>query len=152
MKYNIDADGWGQVDQEEGARCFKWELKKGNTDQLENDCAIFRLADIYLMKAEALVRMGGDNAEATRLVNEIRKRAFTDPAKLKTSVTLDDIYKERRFEFAWESMTRQDQIRFGTFLDPIPGWRGTIPEKCLLLPIPQQAIDGNPNLKQNPGY
>ncbi|TAL78800.1 MAG: RagB/SusD family nutrient uptake outer membrane protein, partial [Bacteroidetes bacterium] len=91
MKYNIDADGWGQAEQEEGARCYKWEFINGLSTDLENDCAIFRLADVYLMKAEALVRMGGDNVEATRLVNEIRKRAFTDPAKLKTSVTLDDI-------------------------------------------------------------
>lgn len=152
MKYNIDADGWGQTEQEDGARCFKWEYKKGLNGYLENDCAIFRLADIYLMKAEALVRKGENNAEATRLVNEIRGRVFTDPSKLKASVTLDDIYKERRFEFAWESMTRQDQIRFGTFLDPIPGWRGALPAKCLLLPIPQPALDANPNLQQNPGY
>lgn len=153
MKYNIDAtDGWGQTEQEDGARCFKWEFKKGLSSQLENDFAIFRLADVYLMKAEALVRLGGDNVEATRLVNEIRKRAFTDQSKLKTSVTLDDIYMERRFEFAWEHMTRQDQIRFGTFLNAIPGWRPALPEKCLIFPIPQTSIDANPNLIQNPGY
>ena len=90
---------------------------------MENDYAIYRLADIYLMKAECLVRLGQDNTEATRLVNEIRKRGFTDPAKLKTSVTLEDIYLERGFEFAWENCGRQDKIRFGKFLDPIPGWR-----------------------------
>ena len=90
---------------------------------MENDCAIYRLADVYLMKAECLVRLGQDNTEATRLVNELRKRAFTDPAKLKTSVTLDDIRLERRFELAWENWGRQDMIRFGTFLNPIPGWR-----------------------------
>jgi len=152
MKYNIDADGWGQCDQEVGARCYKWEFKNGLSSALENDCAIFRLADIYLMKAEALVRMGGDNVKATNLVNDIRKRAFTDPAKLKTNVTLADIYSERRFEFAWESMTRQDEIRFGTFLDPIPGWRAAIPAKCLIFPIPQISIDANPGLVQNSGY
>lgn len=75
MKYAIDADGWGQVEQEDGARCNKWEYKKGATG-MENDCAIYRLADVYLMKAECLVRLGQDNAEATRLVNELRKRAF----------------------------------------------------------------------------
>ena len=122
MKYAIDADGWGQVEQEDGARCNKWEFKKGLT-AMENDCAIYRLADVYLMKAECLVRLGQDNVEATRLVNELRKRAFTDPAKLKTSVTLDDIRMERRFELAWENWGRQDMIRFGTFLNPIPGWR-----------------------------
>src|SRR3546814_11873098 len=86
----------------------KWEFEKGLNGNSENDFAIFRLADIYLMKAEALVRMGVNNVEATRLVNEIRKRAFDDPAKLKASVTLEDIYQERRFEFDWEVQTRKD--------------------------------------------
>ncbi len=56
IKYAIDADGWGQVEQEDGARCNKWEFKKGAT-AMENDCAIYRLADVYLMKAECLVRL-----------------------------------------------------------------------------------------------
>ena len=44
-------------------------------------------------------------------------------------------------------------IRFGTFLDPIPGWRANaLPEYRLLFPIPQTALDANPNLDQNPGY
>lgn len=152
MKYAIDADGWGQAEQEDGARCNKWEYKKGLT-AMENDCAIYRLADVYLMKAECLVRLGQDNTEATRLVNELRKRAFTDPSKLKTSVTLDDVRLERRFELAWENWGRQDMIRFETFLNPIPGWRTkTLSATRLLFPIPQTAIDANPNLTQNPGY
>ncbi len=152
MKYALDADGWGQTEQEDGARCFKWEYKKGAT-AMENDYAIFRLADVYLMKAEALVRASQDNVEATRLVNEIRKRVFDDPAKLKTSVTLDDIYHERRWELAWEGWGRQDMIRFGTYLNAIPGWRANpLPEYRLLWPIPNTAIDANPLLTQNPGY
>ncbi|HRE52710.1 MAG TPA: RagB/SusD family nutrient uptake outer membrane protein [Flavitalea sp.] len=152
MKYAIDADGWGQVEQEEGARIAKWEFEKGLSGHSQNDFAIFRLADIYLMKAEALVRSSGDNTEATRLVNEIRKRAFDDPSKLKSSVTLDDIYQERRFELAWEMTSRQDMIRFGTYLNGVPGWRGPSPEKCLLFPIPTEAMDANPKLIQNAGY
>lgn len=152
MKYAIDADGWGQVEQEEGARIAKWEFEKGLSGQSQNDFAIFRLADIYLMKAEALVRNGGDNVEATRLVNEIRKRAFDDPSKLKSSVVLNDIYQERRFELAWEMTSRQDMIRFGTYLNGVPGWRGPSPQKCLLFPIPTEAMDANPKLIQNPGY
>ena len=152
MKYAIDADGWGQTEQEDGARCNKWEYKKGAT-QMENDYAIFRLADVYLMKAEAIVRMGGDNAEATELINALRERVFDDPSKLKNSVTLDDIYHERRWELAWEGWGRQDMIRFGTYLNPIPGWRvNQLPEYRLLWPIPQTALDANPNLVQNPGY
>lgn len=152
MVYAIDADGWGQVEQEDGYRCNKWEFEKGQSN-MQNDCALFRLADIYLMKAECLVRLDKDNEEATRLVNEIRKRGFPDqPDKLKESVTLNDIYLERRFELAWEDFNRQDMIRFGTFCDPIEGWRGELPEYRKIFPIPQVAIEANPLLTQNPGY
>ena len=152
LKYNLDADGWGQVEQEEGARASKWEFEKGLNGNSENDFAIFRLADVYLMKAEALVRSGMDNPGATKLVNDIRKRGFDDPSKLKSSVTLEDIYHERRFELAWEVSSRQDQIRFGKFLNAIPGWKKVSTEKYLIFPIPTTAIDANPSLTQNPGY
>ncbi len=152
LKYNIDEDGWGYVEQEEGARVSKWEFESGVNGDMENDFGIFRLADVYLMKAEALVRSGGDNVLATTLVNNVRKRGFVDSAKLYTSVTLDDIYNERRFELAWEGFSRQDMIRFGTFLNDIPGWKPVTTSKCLLFPIPQTAIDANSNLTQNPGY
>ncbi|MNE71844.1 SusD family protein [compost metagenome] len=121
---------------------------------MENDYAIFRLADVYLMKAEAMLRSGGSPTDAAELVNAVRKRGFDDPSQLKTSVTLNDIYKERRFEFAWELVSRQDMIRFGTFLQPIPGpvGRGAIAPTRLIYPIPRTALDANPNLTPNPGY
>jgi hypothetical protein len=152
IEYNIDEDGWGQVEQEVGARCSKWEFESGLNGDMENDMAIFRLADVYLMKAEALVRLGQDNEEATRLVNAVRRRAFDNDDKLKSSVTLEDVYNERRYELAWEIYGRQDMIRFGTFLDEIPGWKPVTDETRLLFPIPQTALDANPNLQQNPGY
>lgn len=95
------------------------------------------------MKAESILRNGGSNADATNLVNAIRSRAFGGNAsKLFASVTLDNIYKVRRFEFAWEGLTRQDQIRFGTFLDAIPQFKPYISDpKYLIYPIPQYALD-----------
>jgi hypothetical protein len=146
-------EGWGWVNTEDGARCNKWEYESGLSISMENDFHIFRLADVYLMKAEALVRGGGDNGEATDLVNQIRSRAFhNDPAKLLSDVTLDDIYKERRFELAWEGYTRQDMIRFGTFLLARDFKPFVSDPKYLLYPIPQQDLDANENLIQNPGY
>ncbi|MDX1471946.1 MAG: RagB/SusD family nutrient uptake outer membrane protein, partial [Flavobacteriaceae bacterium] len=150
----VNDDGWGWINQEEGARCIKWDFEAGLSTSMENDLHIFRLADVFLMKAEAILRSGGDTNEALELVNRIRTRAFpNNPEKLLTSVTLDDIYKERRFEFAWEGFTRQDMIRFGTFLSPRSPFKPYESDpKYLLYPIPQTAIDANNNLQQNPGY
>jgi hypothetical protein len=43
-------------------------------------------------------------------------------------------------------------IRFGKFLDPIPGWKPATDPKYLLFPIPKTARDANDQLTQNPGY
>src|ERR1035437_8558325 len=93
--YSIDIprnnmeDGWGSAYQETGARCWKWPPVPGQSTSSENDFHIFRLANVYLLKAEALVRRdGGTNGEATTLVNAIRERAFPGmPSKLYSNVT-----------------------------------------------------------------
>ena len=113
---------------------------------------IFRLADVYLMKAEALVRMGGDLGEATRLVNAIRERAYGNSDHNYTSVTLDDIYNERGYELAFEFVRRQDMIRFGTYLKPRYMKPKQTPEYRKIFPIPFKAWQKNNNLVQNPGY
>lgn len=144
---------WGEVNQEDGARICKWEFEKGSSNTpMENDVSIFRLADIYLMKAEALVRLGQDNAEATRLVNEIRERGFGDDQHNLASVTLEDIYKERRFELSFEFMGRQDMIRFGKFLNPGYLKPYVSEDYRKLMPIPVDAYQTNNKLVQNPGY
>ncbi len=116
--------------------------------QGENDFVIFRLADIMLVKAEALVR-AGTPALALPIVNEVRKRAGV--AAL-TAITLDGIYKERTFEMFWEGVRRQDQIRFGKFLDGYTNKTAKSADKVLLFPIPTNQLASNPKLKQNPGY
>ena len=64
-----------------------------------------------------------------------------------------DILGERGRELYWEGHRRQDQIRFGTFLGPKTNKPDYSPETAILLPIPQDAIDGLQGiLTQNPGY
>lgn len=122
-----------------GARVVKFEIKKGAKDYLSNDFPIFRYADILLMKAEAVKRQGGDGSE---WVNEVRNRAgltdWTDP-------TLDQILEERGREMFWEAHRRQDLIRFGKFNDAWWEKDASDPSRKTF-PIPQWAIDSNPNL------
>ncbi len=128
-----------------GARVVKFEVKLGATDNLSNDYPIFRYADVLLMKAEALARLG-DVAQATDLVNQIRNRAGLDDWPVFDQQTfLDSLLVERGREMFWEATRRQDLIRFGKFGD---AWweKDPDPEDKSVFPIPQWAIDGNPNL------
>lgn len=137
------------ADESQGIRVPKYQPDVAAPGgQGENDFVIFRLADIMLVKAEALVR-SGNAAAALPIVNEIRKRAGV--ANL-TAVTLDDIYKERTYEMFWEGVRRQDQIRFGKFTDGYTNKTAKSADKVLLFPIPTNQLASNPKLKQNPGY
>ena len=61
-----------------------------------NDFHIFRLAEVYLMKAEAILRNGGSGAEAAKYVNAIRERAWGDSSHNYATVTLADVQLERQ--------------------------------------------------------
>src|SRR5436190_2079838 len=118
---------------------------------------IIRLADILLMKAEAILRggtatagPGGYGATAAAIVNNIRIHPSRGLTALAT-VDLNAIYKERGFELYWEGWRRNDMIRFGTFLNARQ-LKGVTTSERLLFPIPNQQLSINPNLVQNPGY
>jgi len=142
-----------------GYRVEKYEFSKksdSGRNKGEADIVIIRLADAYMMRAEAKLRKG-DDAGALSDVNAVRAartaRALTPPAL--SAITLDVLYRERGFEFYWEMLRRSDMIRFGKY-------EGTWTEKTdnnklkRLFPIPQSAIDGasaTPGfLVQNEGY
>lgn len=108
----------------------------------------FRYADVFLMKAEATFRGGSASKSALDQVNELRAiRGATPLASLDAAKLLD----ERGRELYWEGVRRIDQVRFGTFNTT---WQDkTVTDiNRTLFPIPQQALDSNPNLRQNPGY
>jgi starch-binding outer membrane protein, SusD/RagB family len=136
-----------------GARLGKYEIQKNNaSNNQDNDWAMLRLSDVYLMRAEANFRQG-KTADALKDINPIRQRAGVAPM---TTLTLEDILAERGRELAWEGWRRNDLIRFGKFTDV--GGKFTSKfmknpaQHTTLFPIPQQRIDANPGLKQNPGY
>lgn len=122
-----------------GARVVKFEIATGAKENLSNDFPIFRYADILLMKAEALIRLGqnGDH-----YVNLIRSRAGVDPW---TNVTLEMLLAERGREMFWEGHRRQDLIRFGAFNRAWWEKPASDPSRNIF-PIPQWVIDTNPNL------
>jgi hypothetical protein len=155
---NIDFTVAGS-DYNTGYRVEKYEFSRGSVSGRnfgEHDIVILRLADIYLMRAEAKLRRGDAAATALTDVNIIRAaRTASTPAKPLTAVDLELLYRERGFELYWECLRRTDMIRFGKY-------EGTWTEKTntdknkRVFPIPQTAIDGASNLPgylvQNQGY
>lgn len=107
-----------------------------------------RLADTYLMQAEALVKNGGNATRAKELLDAVRARVGLGSVP----ATLDNIYNERRLELATEGHRFFDLVRTGravTVLGPL----GYKPNKSEYLPIPQSEIDVTKGvIKQNPGY
>ncbi|MCL1944132.1 MAG: RagB/SusD family nutrient uptake outer membrane protein [Candidatus Azobacteroides sp.] len=126
---------------------------------VDTDYPLFRLADVYLMYAEAAVRSNGNIAQALTYVNELRTRAGISNIS-QSDLTLDFILDERARELYWEGWRRQDLIRFDKFTGSnyIWQWKGntyegmTIPAYRNLFPIPGDQLLMNKNLKQNPGY
>ena len=122
-----------------------------------NNFVYFRLPDVLLMKAEAILRGGTPtNAgpygnTALSIVNSIRIHPSRGVSAM-SSITLDSLLDERGRELWWENWRRQDLIRFGKFLQPFQEKDYVSDPKYLLFPIPDDQLAVNPNLKQNPGY
>jgi starch-binding outer membrane protein, SusD/RagB family len=140
-----------------GARFSKYEIKY--TGMMSNDLAVFRYADILLLKAEALMRKNGGMAtqEAVDLVNQVRSRAFTEPGPYlydTATLNMDELLAERSREFYNEGMRRNDLVRFGKFVRGT--WefadRSAEGDYRNVFPIPQGQINVNSDLTQNPGY
>ena len=154
-----------------GWRCWKWSSLKSdgtildrNSDNYKfssSDFPIFRLAEMYLIYAEADARLhGGTTTDATALgyIKALRDRAGVE---MPDAVTLDWLLDERARELMLEGHRRTDLIRYGYFTSASFPWAGkggvangkiSLPAYRTLYPILTSDINANNNLKQNPGY
>lgn len=131
------------------------------TDQPSPQNYIFyRLADVILLKAEALNELG-DLAGAAALVNQIRSRVDLPNTTASTQEAMRlAIEKERRLELAFEGVRWYDLKRTGRAITVINAVSNFGPvsmsydltENRLFWPIPQSELDKNSKLTQNPGY
>lgn len=146
-------------DYSSGYRVEKYEFSQRSASGRnfgEADIVIVRLADVYLMRAEAKLRKSNDVAGALADVNKVRlSRTANSPASSLSTINLDLLLRERGFEFYWELQRRTDLIRFDKYED---AWteKSNNDKNKRVFPIPQTAIDGASNLtgymKQNAGY
>ena len=131
-----------------------------NGADMDNDFVIFRLAEIYLIKAEAELRSGTNTADALVLVNALRTRAYGNASHNLATLTLPVLLAEKGREMAFEGVRRDDLIRY-EITDGLPyftsartvGAKAKDPgDHLMVFPIPSQQIIANGSLTQNPGY
>jgi len=154
-------------DQTTGYIITKWSNRTSTGGQgadrglVDTDFPMFRLADAYLMYAEAHLRGGGGSAAQTvEYINALRSRANNPITVSEGELDLDLILDERLVELHWECHRRQDLRRYGLFTggDYVWSWKGnavggiSIPDFRAVYPLPSESLAANPNLIQNEGY
>lgn len=151
-----------------GVTKYKNIKRDGSNGQSQDfsdvDMPLFRLAEMYLVYAEAILRggTGGDATAALGYINALRTRAYTNANGNITQgqMTLDFILDERARELHWEGFRRTDLIRYNRFVENayLWPWKGGVASGTgvasyrTLYPIPSRDINANTNLVQNPGY
>ena len=156
LVFSVNIGNETQAAENEGPRYNKFVPKPGIPDASSqpNNFPFFRLAEMYLIKAEALNELN-QTAAAINTVNIIRARQFAAPKPLSTGLSQaaarDAIFNERLFELTGEGKRRTDMIRAGTYVSARRFKGASAPYK-ILFPIPQTQIGANPQLTQNPGY
>lgn len=130
----------------------------------DTDFPMFRLGDVFLMYAEAILRggTGGSLATALQYVNALRERSYGDQGGniADADLTLNFIIDERARELYWECHRRTDLIRFGLFTTDqyIWTWKGGVKDGQSVssiynvYPLAASDVGANPNLDQNEGY
>ncbi|PZR27686.1 MAG: RagB/SusD family nutrient uptake outer membrane protein [Citrobacter freundii] len=126
------------------------------------DFPLFRLAEMYLVYSEAVLRggAGGSNTLALQYFNALRTRGYGNTSGNLTSISLQDVLNERQRELYWEGFRRTDLIRYDQFTGSsyLWPWKGgvkngrAVDAHYNLFPIPAAETIANPNLSQNTGY
>ena len=135
-----------------------------NPTWTDTDYPMFRLPELYLNYAEAVLRggSGGDAPTALNYINLLRQRAYGNASGniVEAQMTLQFILNERAKELHWEGVRRTDLIRYGQFTEGtyLWAWKGNtfngqaVGSHRKLYPVPASDLIANPNLVQNPGY
>jgi hypothetical protein len=157
-----DASPAGRLTGVRNIKYFPGASSGQNGSDMDNDFVIFRLAEIYFIKAEAELRLGTNTADALDLINAIRTRAYGSTSHNITAsqLTLPFLLAEKGREMAYEGVRRDDLIRYEVAGDGpyftkarTVGAKPADPDDHLMVfPIPQKQIGANANLTQNPGY
>lgn len=158
-------DNWAKNDLDKDFPCIKKFSDPDapfNTSASRRDIFLARLAETYLIRAEAYIMLGNKQTEARNDINVVRARAGAT-AIAEASATIDYILDERAREFAGEYNRWYDLKRTGKLVQYVSTYNTDVPSDAnmkgndgqykILRPIPQDAIGLNTaTITQNPGY
>lgn len=157
-----DASPAGRLAGVRNIKYFPGASSGQNGSDMDNDFVVFRLAEIYFIKAEAELRSGTNTGDALILINKLRERAYGNSLHDITAnqLTLPFLLAEKGREMAYEGVRRDDLIRYEVAGDGpyftkarVVGSKPADPDDhWMVFPIPQKQIIANANLKQNDGY
>jgi hypothetical protein len=143
---------------------FHYVFKQMNFSEARNNhgmnSRVFRMADAYLMFAEAENELNGPSVDGYAKINAVRKRAgLTDLTALTKEQFRQAVRNERKWELSFEFQHRWDLNRWGTLTEAVksisvtnPAGAANVKDYHQLFPIPTREMSLNPELKQNPGY
>lgn len=142
---------------------YKWRNKSGWLGSTSRQY-MFRLADIILLKAEAMNELGQSVSDVKSVLMQVRRRVGLGDVAANTQADLRlAILNERRLELAQEGQRWNDLKRYGVAVQTMNNLNEidlrtntktnyNMTASKLFLPIPQQELDRNSKLVQNPGY
>ncbi|WP_288147898.1 starch-binding outer membrane lipoprotein SusD [Bacteroides acidifaciens] len=144
-----------------GLSIVKWQNYRSDgkpvnhTEYPDTDIPLFRLAEAYLTRAEALFRQDKD---ATADINKLRSRA--NCTRMVETVTEQELIDEWSREFYMEGRRRSDLVRFDMFTTNkyVWDWKGgtmngaPVASHYNVFPVPVSDLNNNPNMSQNPNY
>lgn len=147
------------------------------TGRGDKDLPVYRYAEVLLIAAESIARSEGVTSEAIGYLADVRSRAYwqTDRSVIVSALTglslqgfVEEVWKERLRELPMENRTWSDiqrtrlypetltaapgEVNFVNVIGHSNNWGKTFEERHLLIPIPLNELNRNPELTQNPGY
>lgn len=149
LNYTENIGDFYDAKEYEGVRISKYQTKEGDVFERDNDWVLMRYAEVLMMKAECLVRLGRA-AEAYPIVAQIRTRSGLTSTP--NPITLEVLDNEWLHEFLFEGIRRSVNIRFGTYFEPWWEKPSNTPAEKAIFPIPATELVKNNKLVQNPGY
>jgi hypothetical protein len=149
---------------------IRWLTRKyyepGRSASSTGNVVVYRIADAYLIYAEATNELSGPDVQSIDYINQLRRRAFGLPLNTTSAVDIPAgqnqssfrnlIRSERRKELALENKRWFDMLRYGfDFCNQqlkVKQFRQNFSQNKMLFPFPEVELINNPLLEQNPGY